>query len=145
RDYQHELAHQWIMFLGFAPLEQGNPHWPLSDLATDPMGFSIPHAGNEGGNFNYILTPSGGNFVLTADPSPRVFSDLSLYLIGLLPSASVKPHFVFNNQAQTPTAGGTLLGPVTNVTIADVISHSGPRVPDASVSPKSFRVATILV
>ena len=43
----HELGHQWLAFLDFPPLQQGVPHWPISDLAQDIMGFSI--SGGEGG------------------------------------------------------------------------------------------------
>lgn len=36
--FQHELGHQWINFLPFAPLDYVLPHWPLSDLASGIMG-----------------------------------------------------------------------------------------------------------
>src|SRR6202035_4927441 len=53
--------------------------------------------------------------------------------------------FVFANQAQTIVANGILAGPVTPVTVNDVIAGAGPRVPDAAHSQKRFRVATLLV
>src|SRR5262249_37133539 len=72
-------------------------------------------------------------------------SDLSLYLMGMLPANQVNPHFVFDNQGQTIAANGTLAGPVTQITIGDVIASVGQRSPDAAHSQKRFRVATILV
>lgn len=143
--YQHELGHQWINFLRGTPLEAGIPHWPLSDVANDIMGLSIPGS-NVGGQFPYDLIPDGNDYRVVARANqPLVFSDLSLYLMGLLPPEKVQKHVVFNNQNQTPVAGQKLLGPVTMVDANDLARLLGPRVPDASQSPKSFKVATILV
>ncbi len=145
RAVMHELGHQWINAMDFPPFGQSIPHWPLSDLATDLLGYSKKN--EEGLQFDFDLQPvAGGKYQLTASDQPRVYSDLSLYLMGLLPANQVKPHFVFANQNQTPVDNGTLLGPVTTVTINDVIAGAGQvRSPDASQSQKRFRVATILV
>jgi hypothetical protein len=75
----------------------------------------------------------------------KAFSDLSLYLMGQRPSNQVGDHFVFDNQAQPLVPNGTLSGPVTTVTINDVITHLGARSPDFAHAQKCFRVATILV
>jgi hypothetical protein len=143
----HELGHQWLAYLKFPPLQQGVPHWPISDLAADIMGFSIVVNGQpEGGQFNFDLQPlGGGNYKMVPSSAPKGFSDLSLYLMGLRPSNQVADHFVFDNQAQTLAANGVLAGPVTPVTINDVIAHVGARSPDFAHSQKCFRVATILV
>ena len=139
----HELGHQWISQLKFAPLADAVPHWPLSDLATDIMGFTIKANGS--GQFDFTLQPLGnGDYQKVPDASPKKFSDLSLYLMGMIPANQVGPHFVFVDQAQ-PIDLPTLKGPVTTVTINDVIANEGPRVPDASQSQKRFRCATILV
>ncbi len=143
----HELGHQWLAYLKFAPLQQGVPHWPISDLASDIMGFSIIVNGQpKAGQFDYDLQPvGGGNFKMVPSAALKGFSDLSLYLMGQLPSNQVGSHFVFDNQAQPIAANGILSGPVTTVTINDVIAHLGARAPDFSHSQKCFRVATILV
>ena len=143
----HELGHQWLAFLNFPPLAQGVPHWPISDLASDIMGFSIVVNGQpEGGQFNFDLQPAGGgNFKMVPTNAPKGFSDLSLYVMGLRPSSQVGNHFVFDNQAQTIAANGILSGPVTTVTISDVVAHLGARSPDFAHAQKRFRVATILV
>jgi hypothetical protein len=57
----------------------------------------------------------------------------------------VGSHFVFDSQNQTPSAGGTLAGPVTAVGIKDIIKALGPRVPDHLQARKKFHVASILV
>jgi hypothetical protein len=143
----HELGHQWLAFLAFPPLLQGIPHWPISDLASDIMGFSIIVDGSpEGGQFDFDLQPvGGGNFKMAPSTALKGFSDLSLYLMGQRPSTMVADHFVFDNQAQTIVANGILSGPVTTVTIGDVVAHLGARSPDFSHAQKCFRVATILV
>ena len=142
--YQHELGHQWVNFLYGTPFANGIPHWPLSDLASGVMGFNIPGT-NVGGRFPWQLVPEGDNFrlvTLTDDPS---FSDLELYLMGLLPRDSVQVHFVFTNQNQTPQEHGLLYGPVTYVSIEDLIALVGMRVPSSATSQKSFHIASIVV
>jgi len=143
----HELGHQWIDHLAFAPFKPGNPHWPVSDLATDLMGYSRKVKGQfQEDQFNYDLQPiAGGKFKLVPNNQPKSFSDLSLYLMGMLPANQVAQHFIFDDQTQPIAPNGTLSGPVTHVGINDVIAGAGPRVPDFSASQKRFRVATILV
>ena len=71
--YQHELGHQWINFLRGTPLEPGIPHWPLSDLAADIMGFSLAGS-NVGGQFPYNLVPDGNDYrvVRPTQHAPRL-------------------------------------------------------------------------
>lgn len=142
--HQHELGHRWINHLSLPPLEVAVPHWPLSDLAQGIMGWG-QGIGGQGLHFHFDLVPSGADYLLVANSEPPVYSDLSLYLMGLVAPSDVGPHFVFDDQAQTPSAGGALAGPVTTVGVNDVISALGPRVPDETTSQKKFRIATILV
>jgi hypothetical protein len=141
--YQHELGHQWINFLNVSPLDLGVPHYPLSDLAACIMGWS--KAGGQGLDFNFQLKPVGNNFELAADPNPKVYSDLSLYLMGLLPANQVKDHFVFKNQDHAQAPGPVQAGELAKVSINDVIQKLGARVPDAGKAQKKFRIATIIV
>jgi hypothetical protein len=84
----HELGHQWINFLSPAPLATGSPHWPPSTMARGIMGWSL--AGGGGGTFPYAPAPLGGGmYRLLSAPPTRDFSRLDLYLMGLLPAASV--------------------------------------------------------
>lgn len=142
--YSHELGHQWINFVSVPPLDFAIPHWPLSDLASGSMGWAH-EPGGQGLQFNFDLVPSGADYELVANDNPKEFSDLSLYLMGLVPASEVESHFVFNNQSQTPSAGGILLGPVTTVNVSDVITHLGARVPAYPKAQKKFCVAAIIV
>ncbi len=143
-NYAHELGHQWVNALSMSPFTLGRgAHWPLSDLASDVMGYAVA-SNPQGLQFPYDLTPSGANYQMVHNSNPQVFSDLSLYLMGLAPATEVSDHFVFVDQDQT-LANGTLLGPVINVSMSAVLAVMGPRIPGYGAAPTKFRVATVLV
>lgn len=145
--YQHELGHQWINFLNIPPLAGGIPHWPISSLASGIMGFSIPPT-SQGGEYPCLLTPEPTGVRLTARNGPPVFTDLDLYLMGLLPASQVGDHIIFADQelARTlPCNNQVFTGEVRRITITDIVNAVGPRVPDSLNAPKNFKVATILV
>ncbi len=147
--FQHELGHQWINYLPFAPLNYVLPHWPLSDLASGIMGFADTEGG-QGLQFPCAVTPVAGGATLAPRYDAPVFTDLDLYLMGLLPADHVGPHVVFPRGTQSSDlfsvcGGGTWVGQLQTVTIADIVRQAGARVPDAAHSPHSFRVATIIV
>ena len=145
--YQHELGHQWINFLNIPPLTGGIPHWPISSLASGIMGFSIPPTG-QGGEYACLLTPEPAGIRLTPRNGPPVFTDLDLYLMGMLPASQVAEHIVFADQnlARTlPCNNQLFTGEVTRVSITDIVNAFGARVPNSINAPKNFKVATILV
>lgn len=142
--YQHELGHCWINFLTVPSLRIGVPHWPISDLASSIMGHSI--GGGQGLDFNYnIVKQSENSWVLQDRTEPSVFNDFDLYLMGLMPPTEVKPYIVFENSNQDVRQGATLTGPVTTVTVDDIIKEHGERVPNYQNSPKIFKIATIII
>jgi len=120
----HETGHQWINFLTLPILRSGSPHWPISSLARGIMGFSIPPTG-EGGQFPYNLIPlPNGDYRVEQTPALDEFTDLDLYLMGLLPADQVGTHIVFQNQDQIKQLcdGCILAGPVTSVNIGDIVA-----------------------
>jgi hypothetical protein len=142
----HEIGHRWINYLGITPLNLGQPHWPVSTLAKDIMGFSIGGQGGEGGEFNFTITQVGEDqWKLVPYDNPKTFSDLSLYLMGLIPSNEVGNHIVFLNQSQSISAGAIWSGPVANINGAYIVGQLGERVPNHLNSQKKFRIATILL
>jgi len=143
----HEIGHRWINFLTEPSLTMGVPHWPLSDVALGVMGVSIPPTG-QGGSFPFIPVPIGDDkYRLDTAPKTGVFNDLELYLMGLLPSAQVDQHFVFDDQDQFDQVfpGGILEGPVTQLTVANIIAGDGARVPAFPNAPTAFTSATIVL
>jgi hypothetical protein len=143
RSYQHELGHQWLCFLNVAPLDSGIPHYPLSDLASCIMGWSQKNG--QGLSFNFDLKPVGNDFELVANNGPKGYSDMSLYVMGMIPASQVKDHFVFKDQSKMPAPGPVPASALTKVTINNVTQALGARVPDSTKSQKRFRVATIIV
>ncbi len=140
----HELGHRWCCFLDMPTLGKAHePHWPMGDIAYGMMGTTDP--GNKQGlQFPYTLVPQAdGAYQVNATPLTNEFNDLELYLMGLLPANQVPEHFIFNNQNQTATPGGTLQGPVTRFTINDIIARNGQRVPAFGAAPTQFRLGTI--
>ncbi len=143
--FLHELGHHWANFLTFAPLDSTIPHWPLSTLAPAIMGWG-EGKGTQGLNFNFSLTQIGENqWKLSNDLSPKVYSDLTLYLMGLIPANEVGTHTVFNDQKQGVGHNQIWEGPVTYITGSDVVAQMGERAPAFSHSTETFRLATILV
>lgn len=143
----HELAHRWMNYLRVPALASARRHWPLSDLANGIMGWDPP-AQDGPLAFPYSVVPqSNGTYLLVSNDSTRSFNDLELYLMGLLPSDSVRSHIVFLNQNQRVRIfpNGTLQGTVDNVTIDRIIATEGNRIPAASAAPRQFRLATIVL
>jgi hypothetical protein len=143
--FQHELGHQWINFV----LPDGSPHWPISELAQGLMGISL--AGGQGGQFPFTFAPNpDGTYTLHSRWNLHWeigFTDLDLYLMGLLPAAQVRPALVFSdqNQADQIREDGVLHGPTYNVDANYIVARHGSRVPDAGGAPKQFRIATIVI
>ena len=145
--YQHELGHQWINFLHMPPLSLGIPHWPISSMAGGIMGFSIGPT-SQGGEYPCLLTSEPGGIRLTPRNGPPVFTDLDLYLMGMLPASQVAEQIVFAEQNKAlalPCNNQLFTGPVTRIAISDIVNTFGTRVPDSINAPKNFKVATILV
>ncbi len=148
--FQHELAHQWVMFVDTFPFGQGVPHWPLSSMATDIMGWSNPFNG-QGQEFPCEVQLEGNQVRLLArDAStPKNFNDMDLYLMGLLPASEVRNQVVFVNQdfdSLIQQCNGEIYNDnVIIVSAQDIINIYGQRNPSFGNSQKQFRMATIIV
>ena len=143
--YLHELGHQWINYLTLPAFQNSTPHWPVSDFASGMMGFSIGTA-KAGGlfPFNPVQQDADTWKLIPVNGTP-VFNDLELYLMGLLPAEEVADHFIFENQNQPLQTNAIWKGPVSDLTIEDIIQQYGAREPGVNNSPKEFRQGTIIV
>lgn len=147
RSNVHDIAHRWINYLTRPSLATGRPHWPLSDLAYGIMGWQSPIT-HDDSIFPFDVSPqTNGTYILRGLDTPRLFNDMELYLMGLLPGDSVLPHIVFLNQNQQGQvrSGGVLQGPVDTVTIAKIAAQDGARVPAAGSAPRRFQMVTIVL
>lgn len=141
----HEVAHQWSGAARYrdaggavsdALLGQLGMHWSyfLSSQASVLYGSDWKAAGP-------------GQFSATG--SMRRYSDLDLYLVGLLSPAEVPPLTLVRPAAGTtakamdlpPPIGTMLAGAAETITIDQVIGANGPRLPAASASQRTFRAA----
>lgn len=143
---QHEIAHRWINFLNeVPPLAVSGSHWPISDLAYGVIGIRL--LGGEGGMFPFVFREIEEGYLLRSVKPADRYTDLELYLMGLIGPEEVGEHIVFVNQDQRDQIhdGGILAGPVEVVRIDDIIAAVGERVPGPASAQRTFHVATVVL
>jgi uncharacterized protein (TIGR03437 family) len=143
----HEIGHQWITHLTKPPFNF-YPHWPISDLAQGIMGYGTG-SGTQGLEFPCQLKKSG-NSLQSSPAQPTIFADLDLYMMGLLRPQDVGEHYIVtdpNAKALLDPCGATTLGPTqfTTITMQDILSGYGARVPAADGSLLKLKIANILI
>ena len=86
---------------------------------------------------------SDGTF--TSIAANKYYSPFDLYLMGLIDKSQVPPMLLIENASVDPTrlpaVGETISGTAHSVTIDDIIGAEGERMPNASASQKSFKIA----
>jgi uncharacterized protein (TIGR03437 family) len=144
----HEIGHQWVSHLTKPPFNVA-PHWPPSSLASGIMGTGSA-AGTQGLEFPCQIKKSGSD-VVTSPGIQTTFTDMDLYLMGLVPSASVADHYVVTDTVLAPqlssACGLRTLQPsqYTTVHISDILRDYGARFPAANGQPTKLRIANILI
>ncbi|MFT5051835.1 MAG: hypothetical protein ACI8QZ_003264 [Chlamydiales bacterium] len=104
----HEIGHQWMNHLNLPPLAPG-PHWPAG---TQARGIISGFGSGQGLNFPYTLVAqTNGDYRMQSASLLRDYTDLDLYLMGLIGPDDVGPNFVFSNPNQAICNGCS--GPVT--------------------------------
>jgi hypothetical protein len=141
----HEMLHRWSAFVKFRD-SSGN-------LSTALLG-------RDGSHWSYLLDTKGsaqygnswrdnGDGTFTSVAARKYYSPLDLYLMGMIDSSKVPPMLLIDNPSIDPTkvsgAGDTISGTPRYVTIEDIISAEGERVPKAEDAQKQFKMAFILV
>ncbi len=145
-----EFAHQWAAFTQYldadgevsdALLGREGAHW----ASTVDTGGSVL----DGGDW---VDLGGGQFQL--DGRARRFSPLDQYLMGLRAADEVPPFWRIAGaryldaplDPDWPLPDGVIVtGTKEEITIDQIVTVHGPRIPDASKSQKDFRVAIALV
>jgi len=146
RGNTHEVGHQWMAHLTNLP-NGVPPHWPPSSMANGIMGFGHG-TGEQGLEFPCLISRQNGQ-VTAHNAGLGSFTDMDLYLMGLIPPSQVGVHFIvtdLNVANQMPDVCNFNLSPSQYVTLTaqDVINSYGARVPAASPG-KQIRIATILL
>lgn len=145
-----EITHRYLAYLKFRRadgsisgdmLGRDNAHWS-----------TLLHAYASVQDGNHWMDNDNGSFTLLG--SMMHFSPLDLYALGLFDSSEVEPFFLiedatyegesYGGLTQFPV-GITIQGSRTEITMDDVISAHGPRIPTFEDAQKEFRVAYVLV
>ncbi|MEK7564487.1 MAG: hypothetical protein AAB510_02880, partial [Patescibacteria group bacterium] len=143
--FSHEIAHHWVAYINWPGMK--NPHYGnMVDLFNGSLSYADPM-----GYHHWVSTASG--IVCVDNNSATVtqkFSDLSLYLMGLIPKTSVKPisviqtavNYPYGPQCDEPT---NFLG-IKTYTINDIIKLAGSdRMPTYPNTQKDFKIGYIFV
>ena len=140
--FNHEFGHATNFWL----------NKPQLDL-TDGTGYHVGPSTVQGqmGNSVVLRQQASGDFLTTYGTDDgqyynRPFADIELYLMGLLPPASVgHEYFVLDKTVNTNNGAGVIIprDKVAKVSIGDVIRVYGERLPSVVTSQKSFRFVFI--
>lgn len=141
----HEQMHRWGAYMKFrdaggnistALLGKDNAHW---SFLLDSDG-SVMYGNDWRDNGDGTFTSIGAN---------KYYSPLDLYIMGIIDKTKVPQMLLIDNPSVDPTklpeVGSTVSGTTRSVTIDDIIAAEGQRVPDASVSQRTFKIAYILL
>jgi hypothetical protein len=149
----HEIGHYWLAYVQGLTAGDG-VHWPNNlDLFSGNATLGDPMAGS-----HWIVEGGRESCVTVGDATSGVvdrFSNLSLYLMGLIPASSVAP---IREQLFAPKAGDdhyNLHGPYCDqphtftsertITILDLIALNGTRDPSSEQAQRGFLAAIVVV
>ncbi|MFO0637456.1 MAG: hypothetical protein U0168_31915 [Nannocystaceae bacterium] len=157
--FGQELGHAWLAFVSF---DQGQgPSRSMLGRANAHWSFYLDSGGSPVQGHDWVDNGDGTFTALKQDIYE--YSDLDLYLMGLLPPDEVEPWFLLENPSNCiDSAAGdgscatpgdflfdadsyTVTATRRDLTIEDVIAAEGPRMPSWVDAPDSFDVSFILV
>lgn len=139
----HELGHRWLAYCDFETAD-GQTSGALR--------------GVDGGHWSYLLDSDAsvmygadwtdnGDGTFTAAAVKARYSDLDLYLMGVLDPGEVAPFTLLDNPAiaadQYPELGVTVTAAPTTIDVAQVIAAEGPRIPSAAEARRELRIAFV--
>lgn len=157
--FGQELGHAWLAFPYF---DQGSgPEDKLLGRAQAHWSFYMHTGGSpvEG----HKWTDNGDGTFTAAKLAQFEFSDLDLYLMGLMPPEEVAPWFIIEDphdcidsaadNMECPPPGAfqfkadqfRISGTRRDITIDDVIAAEGPRIPAYPDAPNAFNLSFLLI
>ncbi len=142
----HEIFHQFGNHLnGFTTVESG--HWGASSVNGVLGGFNATTLSQlYGGNY-YLVEPFSLN---TGNGNATPYAPLELYLMGLIPPASVPDTKIAMDYgdyfySDFYGAGEFYASSISNKTIASIIVDNGPRIPNSTNSQKAFKAIHVVL
>jgi hypothetical protein len=144
----HEAGHLYLALASVRDDEGSNPFPMLGrSLAHWSFAFNSDASVMEGNRIEDLGPGNNPRFRTVA--AVEKFSDLDLYLMGMLPSSDVGPMFYIQNAnvspSRAPQVGVGLNGNRINFTIEDLINTEGTRAPSARVAQRKYRFAFVLI
>lgn len=160
--FLHELMHNWgALDFGQYLIDvdgkelKGEPHWGISSINGLLGGFDLATLErNVDGNPNkYKATCSQGKeygWFGTMNSSSYAYAPFELYLMGLLPAEEVPDIHYFTDLHGSPTENPSVngifyAGQEHVLSIQDIVSRFGTRVPSSENAQKDFNVLTIVI
>jgi hypothetical protein len=150
----HELGHRWLVYVQFnaanedALLGRDDSHW----------SFFVDTRTNDAGSFSSLMEGNawrdgGGSIFTTNETAVNYFSRLDQYLMGLRAAEEITPFTYLETDAQlrellrqkSPISGYSVSAIKRTGHVEQIIEREGPRLPDVTNAPKTFRVAFILL
>jgi len=141
----HEMLHRWSAYVSFkdqegniskALLGRDNAHWSFLLDSKASLQYGNQWLDNKNGTFTSIA-------------ERKYYSPLDLYLMGMIDKSKVPAMLLIENSdidpVKLPEIGATVSGTPHMVTIDDIISAEGERIPSSADSKKSFKMAFIFV
>ena len=158
--FLHELMHNWgALDFGQYLIDvdgkelKGEPHWGISSINGLLGGFDLATLErNVDGNPNkYKAHCSQVDWCFgTMNSSSYAYAPFELYLMGLLPAEEVPDIHYFTDLQGSPTENPSVngifyAGQEHVLSIQDIVSRFGTRVPSSENAQKDFNVLTIVI
>jgi MYXO-CTERM domain-containing protein len=153
--FGQEFMHRWGAFVDIDHPDLATAELLGRDSAHWSFWIDTPNSPMEGNRW----TDNGDGTWTTDRAGGSTYSDLDLYLMGLVPAEEVGPQRLL--RVTEADAGGilpadaprylsgeedvTVVGTAIPFTVDDIIAAEGPRVPDSTRSPRSFRMAFAVI
>ncbi|MES2378432.1 MAG: hypothetical protein V4553_17700 [Bacteroidota bacterium] len=151
----HEIGHRWSAYVtarvNGQPISLGAwPHWDPGLETQVAYPYSLPlEASTQGGsawqdNLDGTFTQLREGFFVPASG----YSYLELYLMGLIAAAEVPDFYIVRSLVRVGTNSNgrpIFKGQRMRITIQDVITAEGPRLPDVNHSQRHFNTGIVVI
>ncbi|MDO8524364.1 MAG: peptidoglycan-binding domain-containing protein [bacterium] len=143
----HELSHHWLAYIPWEGMKSGH-YANMPDLFSGSLLYSDPM------QYDHWVSTTSGKVCIDhngKDSIPK-FSNLSLYLMGLIPKTSVLPIPVIQTSVEYPmgepncTQATNFLDTIKTYTINDILTLAGKdRVPAYPNTQRDFKIGYIVL
>lgn len=140
--FLHEIAHTWGNN-GFIPTTVSG-HWGYASTAGQLGGFDeLEELG--GNRYQGKLNGSNGFGSFANGGNSIPYSNLELYLLGLISADALEPIQVAVNPVWESNDGIFTADAITTYTAADLITENGERIPSQTNSQKAFKALAVII